>query len=143
MARDGVRLALRLWLPERLPAPAVLEANPYRMDDLTASYAGEYERLCREGGLAVARLDVRGTGSSEGVAEDEYTPAEHGDIVETIAWLAGQEWSNGRVGMFGTSWSGFNSLQVACLRPQASAPSAPAMPPTTATPTTCTTWAGS
>jgi predicted acyl esterase len=97
----------------------VLEANPYRMDDLTASYAGEYERLCREGGLAVARLDVRGTGSSEGIAEDEYTRAEHDDVVETIAWLAAQDWSNGRVGMYGTSWSGFNSLQVACLRPPA------------------------
>ena len=36
-----------------------------------------------------------------------------------IAWLAAQEWSNGRVGMYGTSWSGFNSLQVACLRPPA------------------------
>jgi putative CocE/NonD family hydrolase len=117
--RDGVRLALRLWLPEELPAPVVLEANPYRMDDLTASYAGEYERLCHEGGLAVARLDVRGTGSSGGIAEDEYTQDEHDDIVETIAWLAAQGWSNGRVGMYGTSWSGFNSLQVACLRPPA------------------------
>jgi predicted acyl esterase len=97
----------------------VLEANPYRMDDLTASYASEYERLCREGELAVARLDVRGTGSSGGLAEDEYTQAEHDDVVETIAWLAEQEWSNGRVGMYGTSWSGFNSLQVACLRPPA------------------------
>jgi len=37
----------------------------------------------------------------------------------TIAWLAEQEWSNGSVGMFGTSYSGFNSLQVAALRPPA------------------------
>ncbi len=36
-----------------------------------------------------------------------------------IAWLAAQEWSTGRVGMYGTSWSGFNSLQVACERPPA------------------------
>ncbi|MGL6278116.1 MAG: CocE/NonD family hydrolase, partial [Gaiella sp.] len=50
---DGVRLAARLWLPDARPAPVVLEALPYRMDDLTASYAGEYERLCEEGGLAV------------------------------------------------------------------------------------------
>jgi len=118
-AADGTRLAARLWLPERLPAPAVLEALPYRMDDLTASYASEYERLCSEGGLAVCRLDLRGTGSSEGIAEDEYTPQEHADICDAISWLAAQEWSNGRVGMYGTSWSGFNSLQVACLRPPA------------------------
>lgn len=116
---DGTRLAARLWLPDTLPAPVVLEALPYRMDDLTASYASEYERLCEEGGLAVCRLDIRGTGSSAGIATDEYTAQEHADICELIAWLAAQEWSNGRVGMYGASWSGFNSLQVACQRPPA------------------------
>ena len=50
---------------------------------------------------------------------DEYTAEEHADICDVIAWLAAQEWSNGRVGMYGASWSGFNSLQVACLRPPA------------------------
>ena len=118
-ATDGTRLAARLWLPDELPAPVVLEALPYRMDDLTATYASEYERLCEEGGLAVCRLDVRGTGSSGGIATDEYTAEEHHDICEVIAWLAAQAWSNGRVGMYGASWSGFNSLQVACLRPPA------------------------
>lgn len=116
---DGTRLAVQLWLPEELPAPVVLEALPYRMDDLTSSYTAEYERLCTEGGLAVCRLDIRGTGSSTGLAIDEYTAAELDDICQVIAWLAEQEWSNGRVGMYGTSWSGFNSLQVACLRPPA------------------------
>jgi putative CocE/NonD family hydrolase len=116
---DGTRLAARLWIPDSRPAAVLLEALPYRMDDLTASYSSEYERLCREGGFAVCRLDVRGTGSSEGVAADEYTREEHADICEVIAWLAAEEWSNGRVGMYGTSWSGFNSIQVACERPPA------------------------
>jgi len=116
---DGTRLAAQLWLPEQVPAPALLEALPYRMDDLTATYASEYERLCGEGGFVVCRLDIRGTGSSSGLATDEYTTEEHDDICQVIAWLAEQEWSNGRVGMYGTSWSGFNSLQVACLRPPA------------------------
>jgi len=114
---DGTRLAAQLWLPDERPAPVVIEALPYRMDDLTSAYASEYERLCEEGGFAVCRLDIRGTGSSEGIATDEYTAAELDDIYQVIAWLAEQEWSNGRVGMYGTSWSGFNSLQVACLRP--------------------------
>jgi uncharacterized protein len=116
---DGARLAARLWLPDARPAPVVLEALPYRMDDLTSSYAAEYERLCTEGGLAVCRLDLRGTGSSEGIAADEYPPQEQRDLHEVIAWLAEQEWSNGRVGMYGTSYSGFNSLQMACERPPA------------------------
>ena len=116
---DGTRLAARLFLPDELPAPVVLEALPYRMDDLTASYAGEYERLCEEGGFAVCRLDIRGTGSSEGIALDEYHPQELADLCEVIAWLAEQEWCTGRVGMYGASWSGFNSLQLAAARPPA------------------------
>ena len=114
---DGTRLATRLWLPDVRPAPVILEALPYRMDDLTASYASEYERLCEEGGFAVARIDVRGTGASTGIPTDEYPPEEQRDLTESIAWLAAQEWSNGRVGMYGTSYSGFNSLQLAAERP--------------------------
>ncbi len=116
---DGARLAARLWLPEVRPAAVLLEALPYRMDDLTASYASEYERLCLEGGFAVARLDLRGTGSSEGIATDEYPLQERDDLRDAIAWLAGQEWSSGRVGMYGTSYSGFNSIQLAVERPPA------------------------
>ncbi|HEX6231263.1 MAG TPA: CocE/NonD family hydrolase [Actinomycetota bacterium] len=117
---DGVRLAATLYLPDGAgPCPALLEALPYRKDDLTASYRSEYERLAGEFGYAVCRLDIRGTGSSEGVPVDEYTAHEHQDVEDVIGWLAAQEWSNGNVGMYGTSWSGFNSLQVAMRRPPA------------------------
>jgi hypothetical protein len=116
---DGTRLAARLFLPDELPAPVVVVALPYRMDDLTSSYAGEYERLCEEGGFAVCRLDLRGTGSSEGIALDEYHPQEQADICKVIVWLAGQDWCTGKVGMYGASWGGFNSLQVAMERPPA------------------------
>jgi predicted acyl esterase len=117
---DGVRLAATLYTPDSGgPWPALLEALPYRKDDLTAGYRPEYERLAAEFGYVVCRLDIRGTGSSEGIATDEYTVQEHEDIEQVIAWLATQGWSNGAVGMFGTSWSGFNSLQVAMRRPPA------------------------
>ena len=116
---DGTRLAARLWLPDERPAAVLLEALPYRMDDLTASYSSEYERLCGEGGFSVARVDLRGTGSSEGIAEDEYPPQEQADLADVIAWLAAQEWSTGRVGMYGTSYSGFNSIQMAIECPPA------------------------
>ncbi len=97
----------------------VLEALPYRKDDATASYRPEYERLCGEYGYAVARVDLRGTGSSEGVATDEYPASEQADLCQVIGWLADQPWSTGAVGMYGTSYSGFNSLQVAAERPPA------------------------
>jgi predicted acyl esterase len=116
---DGVRLAARLWIPDERPAAVLIEALPYRMDDLTSSYSSEYERLCREGGFAVARIDLRGTGSSEGLPEDEYPPQEQADLKEAIAWLAAEDWCTGRVGMYGTSYSGFNSIQLAIERPPA------------------------
>ena len=116
---DGVRLAARLFLPDALPAPAIVDALPYRMDDLTSSYASEYARLCEEGGFAVCRIDLRGTGSSEGIALDEYHPREQADVCAAIAWLAEQDWCTGKVGMYGTSWGGFNSIQVAMERPPA------------------------
>ncbi|MEQ6903809.1 CocE/NonD family hydrolase [Nocardioides sp. YIM 152588] len=114
--RDGVELAATLYLPDPAagPQPALLEALPYRKDDLTSSYASGYEELRDRFGFAVCRLDLRGTGSSSGDATDEYPPEEQSDLVEVIAWLAAQEWCNGRVGMYGTSYSGFNSLQIAC-----------------------------
>ena len=107
-------LAATLYLPEGDgPFATLLEALPYRMNDITASYVDSYERFATEGGFAVLRVDVRGTGGSEGVAEDEYPDIERRDLRTVIEWLVAQAWSNGKVGMFGTSYSGFNSLHMA------------------------------
>ena len=118
--RDGVRLATTLYLPTGpQPWPALVEALPYRKDDLTANYRPEYHRFADEFGYLVCRVDVRGTGSSEGTTTGEYTQEELEDLAEVIGWLAVRPWSNGSVGMYGTSWSGFNALQTAMLRPPA------------------------
>src|SRR4051812_29391820 len=119
---DGVRIAATLHLPagfETTPAPALLEALPYRKDDLTAGYRPEYVRFRDEHGYAVVRVDVRGTGSSEGIGTDEYPVQEQRDLNEVIAWIASRPWCTGAVGMFGTSYSGFNSLHLAAARPPA------------------------
>ena len=78
--RDGVELAATLYLPPAAatgedPQPCLLEALPYRKDDLTSSSAAHYARLRDELGYAVCRLDLRGTGSSSGDATDEYPAA--------------------------------------------------------------------
>jgi len=117
---DRVRLAATLFLPDGGgPSPVIVEANPYRKDDFTQSYWPEYRRLRDEGGFAVARIDLRGTGSSEGLATDEYPEQERDDLCEAIAWLAAQDWCSGSAGMYGYSYSGFNSIQVAMRRPPA------------------------
>ena len=117
--RDGSWLAATLYLPDEAlgPQPCLVEALPYRKDDLTSSYAASYRSLCERHGYAVARIDVRGTGSSPGDAPDEYPEAEQRDLPDAFAWLAAQDWSDGQIGMWGTSYSGFNSLQIAAERP--------------------------
>ena len=119
---DGARLAVRLWIPEGAearPVPVVLEYLPYRKrdgvrkrDEATAQNLAPY-------GIAFARIDIRGTGDSDGVMTDEYGEPELRDGVDCIAWLAKQPWCNGSVGMRGISWGGINSLQVAARRPPA------------------------
>jgi len=118
---DGTRLAARIWLPvdaEADPVPAILEASPYRLTDGGARDWAVYPYWAGHG-YACVRLDLRGTGDSDGVIFDEYTAQEHQDVCEAIAWIAAQPWCTGAVGMTGISWTGFNSLQVAALRPPA------------------------
>ena len=119
---DGVQLAARVWMPEdaeQNPVPAILEYIPYRRrdgtrdgDDLTHPYFAGH-------GYACVRLDIRGSGDSDGLILDEYLKQEQDDAVEAIAWIAQQPWCTGKVGMMGISWGGFNSLQVAARHPEA------------------------
>lgn len=120
--RDGTRIAARMWLPdgaERAPVPVILEYLPYRKGDGTAIDDATRHRYFAGHGFAAIRIDMRGSGDSEGLLVDEYSAQEMSDAVELIGWLAAQPWCNGRVGMMGISWGGFNSLQVAALAPPA------------------------
>jgi hypothetical protein len=117
---SGIRLAARMWLPEtERPVPAILEYLPYRKGDGTAIDDAARHGYFAGHGFASVRVDMRGSGDSDGVLLDEYTEAELTDAVDVIAWLAAQPWCNGRVGMTGISWGGFNALQVAALAPPA------------------------
>ncbi|WP_440995088.1 CocE/NonD family hydrolase [Arhodomonas sp. SL1] len=119
---DGVRLAARLWLPEgarERPVPAVLEYMPYRKRDFTRLRDEPLHSYFAGHGYAGIRLDVRGTGDSEGILRDEYLAQEQDDAVDAIDWITRQPWCDGNVGMIGLSWSGFNALQVAARRPPA------------------------
>lgn len=117
---DGIRLAARLFLPaDGEPAPAILEYIPYRKRDFMRARDEPMHRYFAAHGYAVARVDVRGSGDSEGLLTDEYAVQEQDDAEAIIAWLAEQRWCDGSVGMMGISWGGFNALQVAARRPPA------------------------
>ena len=118
--KDGVRLSATLFMPAPKQSgekfPAVLEYLPYRKDEMT-SHIRVHDYFVRRGFVS-ARVDIRGTGRSEGHLPDrEYSQVEQEDAEQVIAWLAHQDWSNGSVGMFGISWGGFNSLQLAMRNP--------------------------
>ncbi len=118
---DGVRLHTRIWSPASPdgPVPVLLEYLPYRLDDWTAPRDSERHPWYAQHGYASVRVDIRGSGSSDGFFDDEYSEQELRDGEAVIAWLAEQEWSTGAVGMFGISWGGFNALQLAARAPAA------------------------
>lgn len=145
--RDGVTLRLNLYRPVDAtePLPVLLSAHPYRKDAIPQRKRGRWAlnpqfRIMNQPeplrisdqtsweapdpvwwahrGYAVANLDTRGGGRSEGRG-DLLSDQEAADIAEVIAWLAAQPWSNGRVGMLGVSYLALSQYRVAALNPPA------------------------
>ena len=122
--KDGVHLAVTYYRPAVKTAgetfPVIMEMLPYRTDDFFALGDYEYGAYFAKRGYVVARVDVRGTGGSGGsIPESEYSEAEISDAEELVAQLSKKSWSNGNVGMYGLSWSAFNSLMTAHRKPPA------------------------
>ncbi len=118
--RDGTRLSARIWKPagaDEQPVPAVLEFIPYRKRDIKRMRDTQIHHYFAAYGYAGIRVDLRGSGESEGVLTDEYLPQEQEDAEDILRWLAEQSWCTGDVGMMGISWGGFNALQLAARRP--------------------------
>ena len=112
---DGRQLSARLWLPpnDKLPAPAILEYLPYRHRDGTSERDDGNYPVFAAAGYAGVRVDMAGSGESDGLMTDEYLQDELATGQEVIEWIAAQPWCSGAVGMIGISWGGFNGLQIA------------------------------
>lgn len=118
--RDGTRLSARIWKPqgaEEQPVPAILEFIPYRKRDIKRPRDTQIHHYFAAHGFAGVRVDLRGSGDSEGILTDEYLPQEQEDAEDILAWLAEQPWCTGDLGMMGISWGGFNALQLAARQP--------------------------
>ncbi|KAL9566575.1 hypothetical protein ACKAV7_009490 [Fusarium commune] len=117
---DGTVLSAMIWLPKNAkshPVPAILEYLPYRKRDMTAVRDAMNHPYVAAHGYACVRVDMRGTGDSQGILRGEYLPQEQDDALEILKWIATQDWCTGSIGMIGISWGGFNGLQVAARRP--------------------------
>ncbi|MEX1172285.1 MAG: CocE/NonD family hydrolase [Chloroflexota bacterium] len=117
-ARDGVELSANVWRPVTdEPVPAILEMIPYGKDNWRRAADMARGAYFAARGYALCRVDVRGTGSSFGIALDEYTADETRDGYDAVEWLAAQAWCDGNVGMWGISYGGFTAIKVAAMRP--------------------------
>lgn len=117
---DGNKLAAKVWIPETAeenPVPAILEYIPYRKRDFKAVRDAQTYDFFARNGYAGVRVDIRGSGDSEGILRDEYLQQELDDGLEILRWIAAQPWCDGNIGIIGISWGGFNGLQIAALTP--------------------------
>ncbi len=120
---DGTQLAADLYLPQPGNGsnryPVLLEYLPYRKDEHRKLRYPVFSYFVQRGYI-IARVDIRGTGRSEGkLIAYEYTEQEKKDGLEVIDWLSRQSFSTGSIGMFGISWGGFNAIQIAMRQPPA------------------------
>ena len=123
---DGVRLAVDVWLPVQRTSlggtvGTVMRVTRYHRADApqqpgpaadTNAAAGD---LFNAAGFALAVVDARGTGASFGTRTAELGEREVTDYGELIGWVAAQPWSNGRVGVYGTSYEGQAAELIAGL----------------------------
>ena len=120
--QDGVRLAVDYYKPIPKTSdekfPIVLEVLPYRKDDSFAMRDYPIYSYFARRGIVGVRVDIRGTGASDGqVTDREYSDQEIADIREIINQLGREAWSNGNIGMQGKSWSANNAIITAMQRP--------------------------
>jgi putative CocE/NonD family hydrolase len=114
--RDGVRIAIDVWLPEDLrpgqKIPTIMRMTRYwrAQDrvDATLAQDSNYDSAKRwnEAGYAHVIVDARGSGASFGSREYEVNQDEVRDYGEIVDWIVKQSWSNGRVGAAGVSYDG-------------------------------------
>jgi len=101
-------------------APVLLMYFPYRKDD-HLTY-GAYSPLLEYFALNdynVVIADIIGTGASSGQKETPANSSVEGkEGAAIVEWLAEQEWSTGRVGVFGKSYGGLTCLSTAAEQPE-------------------------
>ena len=100
---DGVRLSADLFVPDgEGPFPTILARTPY---DNGRPDLVDRARALADAGYLVVLQDIRGRFDAEGA----YDPFRHDadDGFATQEWIGAQPWSNGRIGMWGSSYGGW------------------------------------
>lgn len=121
--RDGVRLAADLYRPARdgeivrEQFPTILIRTSY--DKAAGRYVDTIANFFTPRGYVTVQQDLRGRYNSEGRGQYFHTANVHegADGYDTVEWIAAQSWSNGKVGMVGSSHPGLVQIVAALHRP--------------------------
>jgi len=110
--RDGIHLATDVYLPtkENLPHGSILIRTPYNKDGLQIIGSN-----LADNGWPTVTQDTRGRYASEGI--DTVFRNAHTDGPDTLAWIAHQSWSNGKIATFGGSALGISQYYMAGANP--------------------------
>jgi len=128
--KDGVKLSVDIYLPDgEGPWPVVLNCYPYHKDALLYRSLQPVVKRFVESNYAYVVADCRGTGASEGVSVDPLDPLNGDDLYTLVEWCGAQDWSTGKVGMWGSSYGGMTSLKAATVKPPSLKAIVPVMPP--------------
>lgn len=131
---DGVKLAVDIWFPSNLQKgqkiPTIMHSTRYgRAYEVGPLQRGLHAfgitslanklpilpaKVLNENGYALVMVDVRGTGASYGLHDNEWNRNEVKDYGEVIDWISKQKWSNGKVGTIGVSYAG-NTAELASV----------------------------
>ncbi|KAF0686705.1 Aste57867_21547 [Aphanomyces stellatus] len=131
--RDGTRIAIDLYLPEKKDTvtslPCILHQSryfrsialrwPWRLfvnqgRPFNFINAGYFKRMLADG-YAIVSMDVRGTGASFGSLAHPWSMDERLDSVDMLDWITRQPWSNGSVGLWGISYEGTAAYLTASM----------------------------
>ncbi len=121
--RDGMRLACDIYRPARngevetAPLGTILLRTSY--DRAAPRYIQTIADYFTPRGFVTVQQDLRGRYASEdfGSYRHVVNAKEGEDGYDTIEWIAAQPWSNGRVGMVGSSHPGLVQTHAALYRP--------------------------
>jgi uncharacterized protein len=127
---DGTRLAMTWYTPSQGPParrfpvllwymPGHRESIDPRTGAIRTAMDGTELAFFTAHGYVVAVAEMRGSGASFGHRDIDRGPQIGRDGRVLVDWIARQPWSDGRVGMIGSSFQGFSQFATAAERPRA------------------------
>jgi putative CocE/NonD family hydrolase len=111
--RDGVELSADVYLPDGPgPHPTVLVRTPYvKANPFDPKLGRKYAAR----GYVYVVQDARGKGDSDG--KFSFLVGDGEDGYDTVEWIARQPWSNGKIGIEGSSYRASMAWAAARERP--------------------------